>query len=214
MNALKLLQTMIRDKFKETGTDKHIHGYHKHYAKLFDFFQIDTVLEIGILHGWSLISWRNIVGDIPNKTGVYGIDIRMPLDTAEDQMKAMGIHYLYGVDSVKKNRVYDPAALLGKRWFSPEEPLKWSLSMIVDDGSHKLDDQIATFKNFRGHWRHCYVIEDVLGPENLEALGKVIKEFRYDYQAHRSERYANDPTKELYMVIVYRPGTGYGNAYS
>lgn len=203
--------------FKKYNTDKYLHQYNHSYAKLFTFFNITSILEIGTLHGWSLQAWCEVID--PNY--VFGIELRQPMDNKDDELLAQGAKILYGVDSVKRNRVYDPVVVIGKRWFLKEEPRKWSTSLIVDDGAHTYDDQLQTFLNFRGHWKDAYVIEDVIGSINEQKLRSKIEENGYHVISDESKRYTEEQlasgkvkTDKVYMMTVTRHGAGFGNAYS
>jgi hypothetical protein len=46
--------------------------------------------------------------------------------------------------------------------------------VIIDDGSHRTEDQIATMRILKDRWTSAYIIEDVREPETIAAEGEEI----------------------------------------
>lgn len=216
MDTKNILQKLIYNSFRETNSDKFLHGYEATYAKILDCFSINSLLEVGILHGWSLLAWRKILG---NRAAIMGVDLRVPMDFGDARLIKNKILFEYGIDSVKKNRTYDPAVVIGKKLFKRNEDfIKWSVDMIIDDGSHKGIDQLQTFRNFRGHWTYAYVIEDILNDESLDLLKQKISEMGYSIYVDQSTRHMRTKDKiyqtPMYIMVVTRNGSSFGNADS
>lgn len=208
----------IINAFNRTGTDKVLHGYDEVYAKIFDVFPINSIIEVGVLHGWSLMAWRHLLG--PGRF-VGGFDLRRPTDSNDNRLRALDIKFEYGIDSVKRNKVYQPATIVGKMWFNPDAPTHWSVDLFIDDGSHKMEDQMNTFRNFKAHFNHAYVIEDVIGDESVDYLRDRITGMGYDLLVNASVRYTEEEvledkvkTNKVYILTVTRPGKNFGNADS
>jgi hypothetical protein len=120
--------------------------YHRHFAR---FVGTDVhVVEIGIFSGGSLGMWRDWFGD---RAHIYGIDI----DPACAAYEAPGISVFIGDqgdagfwrDFVNSVRFVD---------------------VVIDDGSHAPEDQIATLEALLPHMRPggVYLCEDVSGRRN------------------------------------------------
>jgi hypothetical protein len=158
--------TSLASIFRRWGTDKVTNGYADFYECLFrgDRGQVESVLEIGIgtmipgVHssmvgfaaegykpGGSLRSWREF---FPN-AAIYGIDVQ--LDTQFDDEERI-VTFLY--DSTDQSQVDQFMRAI------PHE----KLDIIIDDGSHRLDDQVATLRHFFKFLKDngTYVIEDVV----------------------------------------------------
>lgn len=118
------------------------HGSDKGTAHQYcDFYQANigtpkTIIEFGVLNGASLKMWR----DMYPGSVVIGLDI-------EDKKPIPGV-YIFNIDATKEN------------WITKITP---RFDLIVDDASHVVEDQIASFNlwwplvNKGG----CYIIEDI-----------------------------------------------------
>jgi hypothetical protein len=120
--------------------------YHRHFAR---FVGTDVhILEIGVYSGGSLGMWREYFGD---RCTIFGVDI-------EPACKA------YESDSV---RVFigDQSDREFWRDFRRQAP---RIDIVVDDGGHKTDQQIATLESLLPHIRPggVYLCEDVTGLGN------------------------------------------------
>jgi hypothetical protein len=127
------------------GADKSskVHGYTRAYERHFAHLRVQPIalLEIGIGGGASLRMWRDY---FPRAT-LYGLDI-------EDckGLETLGMRVFQGAQA-------DEDVL--ERLLAVTGPL----DVIVDDGSHRWADQIASFKKLYPHLKPggCYAIEDL-----------------------------------------------------
>jgi hypothetical protein len=115
------------------------HSYIEHYyAKKFAPYRYQpiAILEIGISWGMSINMWREY---FPNAT-IYGVDI---LDQGAE---CPGCTLVYGDGTKAETYANMP-----------------DFDIIIDDGSHEVDDQIASFKVLYPKLKKggLYVIEDV-----------------------------------------------------
>ena len=144
--------------FDGYGSDKgHYHHYDRVYEQLFKDRrdEVGRVLEIGVYQGGSLLAWRDY---FPSAL-VVGLDIDFS-------------NMSYQVEDWTKERILlmegdqtNPADLDRAAKFGP-------FDLVVDDGSHDIDDQLSTLLNLwstltPGGW---YVIEDILSPAHLYTL--------------------------------------------
>lgn len=142
------------------GTDKgHWHSYIGPYGDLFAGRRtsVTTMLEIGILHGSSMLMWRDY---FPN-ADVYGLDaMELPLVPQYDGIRMARII----ADSTDKQALDENLASL-------------KFDIIIDDGSHRCEDQIITFNYLFGRLKPAgiYVIEDIADIDRdwrvLQSLG-------------------------------------------
>lgn len=110
---------------KNWGLLKEGHEYGAFYDKLLNEFKdgID-ILEIGVERGGSLLAWKEY---FPN-ANVTGIDI---IDMRKDEYISDKVNFILGNFRNVIHRIQD------KRF-----------DLIIDDGSHFLDDMIFTVKNY------------------------------------------------------------------
>jgi hypothetical protein len=132
---------------KSKGTDKssEIHNYCEKYEKWLPFNRLEplTILEIGVLHGDSLSTWREY---FPNAT-IVGIDIEPSCKQYENLDKKV---------FVEIGSQDDPE-------FLKTVAQKWGpFDMILDDGSHINRHVIISFNNLIDYVKPegVYVIED------------------------------------------------------
>jgi Methyltransferase domain len=106
------------------------------------------VLEIGVSSGGSLEMWRTYFGP---RCHLYGVDIEQSCKQFEDDSTRIFI-------ADQANRDF---------WhhFRDEVP---SLDVVVDDGGHRVEQQVATLEELLPHLRAggVYVCEDVHGAHN------------------------------------------------
>jgi hypothetical protein len=135
--------------FKKYGCDKGpLHGYDIMYEMVFG--KIGTpakLLEIGFRRGRSAAVWAELFP----QTDLSFIEIA-PRDDVIPEAQGMNVIVANSARTAVKD-------LVGNDY-----------SVIVDDGDHRPDFQWQTFLNLQGRWTHAYVIEDVIGRENLELL--------------------------------------------
>lgn len=116
------------------GTDKSQHGYAPVYATLPP--SIDSILELGIDKGFSLLAWTEIF----QRADVFGIDTE-PKITRADILTHPRIHVeTADVRTYLASRAYD---------------------VIIDDCLHDLDTISVAWYRFRMSFRVAYIIEDV-----------------------------------------------------
>ncbi len=128
--------------FRKFRTDKgERHQYDYMYNVLFTRIgDPANLLEIGIQRGFSLAAWKSLFPSCR----VVGVDVTRRDDIVPQAIECE-LHFTDSTDPVIKETVgsgYD---------------------VIIDDGSHRVDDQWGTFLNLRGCWDKAYVIEDVEG---------------------------------------------------
>jgi SAM-dependent methyltransferase len=109
--------------------------YEKHFARFRGTYV--RVLEIGVDHGGSLQLWKRYFGRYAE---IIGVDISPDTMFTEVQITT------HCYDQVDPN-----IAKLGP------------FDIVIDDGSHVLQHQSASFMNLWGHTRFVYLIEDCHG---------------------------------------------------
>lgn len=126
----------------EHGTDKVAHRYMPHFEQRFKHLRNDpiTLLEIGVMKGQSLRTWRDY---FPNGK-IYGIDV-----VPESIYKEERIMCFLG-DQSNANFLEGVVATTGP------------LDFIIDDGGHKGIQHVASFEAL---WQHVkpggwYCVED------------------------------------------------------
>jgi SAM-dependent methyltransferase len=133
---------------KKYGTDKssYVHNYCVKYEKYLPFkrFQDMNILEIGILDGKSLLTWR----DYYYKAKIVGIDINTDCKQFEDKENNIFVEIGSQDDHVFLNEVMREHA---------------KFDMILDDGSHMNEHVIYSFEHLFQSVKPggLYVIEDV-----------------------------------------------------
>jgi hypothetical protein len=161
----------LSELFAKWGTDKGINGYADIYECLFYRcrLQIRSLLEVGIgtmipgVHssmvgfaqagyrpGGSLRAWREY---FPNAF-IYGMDVQ-PDTQFDDEIR---IATLLGDSS-------DASQVSSALRSSPHK----SFDIIIDDGSHRCEDQLMTLANLFPFLRHTgiYVIEDLFVQDEM-----------------------------------------------
>lgn len=141
---------------ERNGTDKQCgHKYGMMYEFLLEDFRKtnNTILEIGIDQGRSIRAWREI---FPFAV-IVGIDMR-PECMIKDEKNI--VTHICDVNDVEA--MVNIANLYGP------------FQVIIDDGSHKLTDQIIALSVLRPFLAQngLYIIEDVM-PKNAEVLRKI-----------------------------------------
>jgi limonene-1,2-epoxide hydrolase len=154
------------------GCDKlYHHSYVPFYEKLFAVMRVRKLLEIGIgyeelmrglapkyVHGGSLMMWRDYFPDAL----IYGCDVR------KDTLFEAESIVTFFCDQSRKDDLYKMMAKVG------------TVDVVIDDGSHKMEDQVETFKVLKPFVSSpgVYVVEDVMEPEKVaEKIGGVVHRF-------------------------------------
>ncbi len=149
------------------GSDKVIvHSYGAFYDEFASRTDVRRLLEIGVQSGHSIRAWRRVWPDAE----IYGIDISPKPPGYPDGGKC---HFAQ-LDAT------DPDAMAAQL-------TSWGdvgFDLIIDDGSHRLADQIATWGALclsvnRGG---VYVIEDV-EPSSIHTLMDTVEGRLYDFRA-------------------------------
>lgn len=136
----------LDDLAKKYGTDKssEIHNYCDKYAKYLPFERYDklNILEIGILDGKSLLTWKEYF----YRSNILGIDINPDCKQYEESRISVEIGS------------QDDGNFLSRTWqqYGP-------FDMILDDGSHMNEHVIYSFQHLWGSVKSggVYVIEDI-----------------------------------------------------
>lgn len=120
--------------------------YHRHLHQFVG--QKPVVVEIGVYSGGSLTMWHAYFGE---GTHVHGVDIEAACRT-------------YATPSTTIH-IGDQADAQFWQHFTQQVP---QVDVIVDDGGHEPEQQIATLEAMLPHLRPggVYICEDVTGPDN------------------------------------------------
>ncbi len=122
------------------GTDKGpgCHNYTELYEQMFGGIKDESlkILEIGVLDGASLRMWCDF---FPNAE-IHGLDINPDCKVFAD------------------DRITIHIGDQGDRQFM--ESIGIDFDIVIDDGSHRVSDQIESFKVFWPNTRLIYVVED------------------------------------------------------
>ncbi len=128
------------------GINKRVHYldiYHRHLRKFVGASPV--VLEIGVQSGGSLIMWKEYFGA---GSQIHGVDVQKSCSQFQDT--AQGVFISIGSQGDRKF------------WadFKSKTP---RLDVIIDDGSHHWEDQIATFEEMLEHLKPggVYICEDL-----------------------------------------------------
>ena len=141
----------LNQKFDSDKGGKHCY-LEKYYQSKFDPIRTSTnkVLEIGVYEGASIRLWREYF----ENAEIYALEVlskRRRMFDGEER-----INLVIG-DSLKKSSYIN---------------LPLDFDIIIDDGSHRPEDQFETFKLANLHLRQggLYIIEDVRDVSKLRAL--------------------------------------------
>jgi hypothetical protein len=149
------------------GTDKNTtHSYLPAYERVFSPLRDDKIrlLEIGVFSGGSLRAWADYFTH--DESEIIGLDINPHLvrfDLSTPKIKTM---ILNATKSEDTNR------------------LEGTFNFIIDDGSHALRDQIASFKLLGDRIRPggAYIIEDVQSMDDVEVLMTLGREMGWEVE--------------------------------
>ena len=164
------------------GTDKGTaHSYLETYEKLLGSKENDklVLVEIGVSAGYSVQCWLEFF----KRAKIYAIDIDWSLCAFNDWPK----------DRVVKihGSSMDPAIV---DFLEP-------IDVLVEDGSHVVEHQIATFKIFYPLMKpgSIYIIEDV---PNLEDLVSQLSELTSNYEVYDLRHVKN--RHDDVLVVIYK----------
>lgn len=170
--------------------------YHRHFARLRG--QSLTMIEIGVFNGGSLRMWRDYLG--PQAT-IVGVDINPECK----QLSEPGIDIVVG----------DQADRMFLRSLSQRYP---NLAILLDDGGHKMHQQIATFEELYPRLRSdgIYVCEDThtsymplfdggyRQPQTfIEGIKQLIDRLHAFYSTDLSQLAADDFTRTTDSIHFY-----------
>jgi hypothetical protein len=143
------------------GTDKNtIHSYLAAYERVFEPRRHDPVriVEIGVFTGGSLRAWADYF-DHPDSE-IIGLDINPNLvcfDLSTPKIKTMVL------DATNREAV---------------SRLEGSFDFVIDDGSHALRDQMASYLLFKSRIRPegAYIIEDIQSMDDANMLSTLAED--------------------------------------
>lgn len=126
--------------------------YEHHFARFVG--KSPRVLEIGVDHGGSLQLWKKYFGE---GAVIIGVDNRQSNEFFEDQITVV---------------IADQKAKYLKDW--------GPFDIVIDDGSHRTDDQEISFNNLWSKTNGVYLIEDChWGYPNIRVDNGII--FKYPW---------------------------------
>lgn len=136
------------EKFFYSNTDKAISKW-KHYFEIYDRYfsryrgKDVTIVEFGVLHGGSLMMWKDYFG---KGAKIYGIDINPACKALEDEQ----IKIVIGSQEDRKFL----------RKLASEIP---KIDILIDDGGHTMAQQQNTFEELYPHIDRngIYLCEDI-----------------------------------------------------
>jgi hypothetical protein len=184
-------KTEFFEVFRKYRTDKgEMHGYNYMYNALFQTVgEPQKLLEIGIKRGFSIAAWKHLFPECE----VVGVDINQ----REDIVQPALLNTLHFLDSC------DPTI---------KEVVGNNYDVIIDDGSHRVDDQWKTFLNLKECWTKAYVIEDIVGIEGELVLRRRLKSHGYKhietYDSYlknvKIQRTSGNQNVNYYAIVVYK----------
>ncbi len=130
--------TELAEKHK-TDKGPSCHNYTEAYESMFAGIRDEKlkILEIGVLDGASLRMWCDY---FPNAE-IHGMDVDSDCHAFAD------------------DRITIHIGDQGDRW--DLDRIGKDFDIVIDDGSHRVDDQIFTFKRLWPNTRLLYIVEDV-----------------------------------------------------
>jgi spermidine synthase len=170
------------------GTDKDtIHSYIQIYEKVFSPIRDNAryILEIGIYSG----AFLKILSDYFDNAQIYGIDINTSnLRFAKDDQRV----HIFEMDGTDENSMKN----LGIEYFD----------LIIEDGSHIPNEQVATFRNFAPLLgpRGIYIMEDI----NATALKILRPQLKHISDANKMDfefidlRYIKGRYDDICMIAI------------
>lgn len=146
-------QTLLKYSEQKVTDKADYHAYEFVYPELLEYLNGKenlNILEIGVSKGGSMRCWMDI---FPNAT-FYGIDYNLSI-CAEDIRNHPRVNLVEMSQSDERVKTLFPDV---------------RFDLIIDDASHKVDDQVTTFEMLTGRLSDIgkYVIEDIY-PEHQYA---------------------------------------------
>ena len=163
-------------------------GYTKYYTEYFEAVKNEplSLLEIGVYTGASLRMWKEYFP----KANIYGIDIRR------------------GCRSQEEDRIKIFIGDQGDKAFCKKVANKIGpLHIVVDDGGHKSDLQIASFEALFPHMVSggLYVIEDLYATSGTTPVGSTHEYFKKEVD--KLMRHKVDKQGPIESISFHRPLT-------
>jgi hypothetical protein len=143
------------------GGDKGtLHSYIDLYQKYMEKTSDVDLLEIGVQFGYSIKMWEEYFDD----SNIYGVDIDTSL------VKFAGLKNVYKCDATNEKSI-------------PEEIMSKKFDYIVDDGSHRVEDQIKSFDILYPKIKDggTYFIEDIDGDLSLLRITNHLRKNNISY---------------------------------
>lgn len=171
----------LRKELNRDLTDKdNPHNYIKIYEEEMSVKENISILEIGVSAGGSLIMWDSYF----KNSKVVGIDLYPDFDGVIPD----GIDYeVHVIDSTNKSEC--------EKIFADN-----SFDYIVDDGSHKIQDQMKTFDNYYPKLKvgGKYFIEDIEVFQNIPIMQEHLSGYDYKFYDLRS---INERGDDILFII-------------
>lgn len=168
----------INKKYNTDKGGKHCY-LQKYYQPKFESIKDTTkkILEIGVYEGASIKLWKDYFGSakifalevLEKRRGMFKDDPRVELVIGSSTLK------------------------------SSYKDIPTDLDIIVDDGSHRPDDQYKTFLNAYEHLREggIYAIEDV---RDIEGLKSLMKDYAHKITIHDFREFG-EPDTVIFEII-------------
>ncbi len=164
--------------------------YDRHFSKFIQ--QPVDVLEIGVFSGGSLNMWKSYFGD---RSHIYGVDVEPACKTYERE----GVTILIG----------DQA---DRHFWKTFKSTVSGIDVLMDDGGHKLDQQIVTLEEMLPHIRPggVYLCEDLQGIHHglvsyVSGLIGELNRLEIERTADGLEKYPTEPLPEVHTFHTLLP---------
>lgn len=163
-----------------------IHSYIDSYDELFEPFKDGcSILEIGLAMGDSIMLWDRYFSN----SVITGVDLNIKIPSDNIQGKLVGknnVIQLIEGDATKEDII--------------EKIDESGFDIVIDDGSHMVQDQVSTFELLKGRMNTggIYIIEDILSLEQSMGTFKSLYE-NWEIRDFRSIKGRFDD-----VLIIYR----------
>jgi hypothetical protein len=166
--------------------DHYFDTYHRHLAKFRD--SECHIMEVGIYSGGSLGMWRNYFGE---KVQIYGVDIEPACKVYEQD----GVKVFIGDQA---NRSF---------WREVKEEVP-CLDVLIDDGGHLAQQQIATLEEMLPHLQAggVYICEDIHKARNqflfyVNSMTHALNEIEAVDDFQNDERRLSSPVSDFQASV-------------